>query len=308
MLSSSQRNPLNDLLHRPRPSRWSIFLRSPAVYLTHLLHLRRGTSPPLQAEQAVSAVCISDTHNSQPQLPYGDILIHAGDLTQSGSFKELQAALDWIKQQSHPHKIVVAGNHDLLLDTGCDDRPGGREASTERLSLSWGEIIYLRDSSTEVLCNNGRTLRVYGSPMFCEHGNWAFQYPRSRGREIWAGRVPESTDILVTHGPPRAHLDLLDLGCPGLLAEIWRIRPALHVFGHIHEGHGEEHLAFDDLQSKFELTVLAGGGFWNLICTMWAAVNAWLMRRQRAQTILVNSAHVGGLRDNERRPPVKVYI
>jgi 3',5'-cyclic AMP phosphodiesterase CpdA len=61
-------------------------------------------------------VCVSDTHNSQAALPDGDVLIHAGYLTQSGSMKELKATVDWLRAQPHPNKIVVAGNHDLCLD------------------------------------------------------------------------------------------------------------------------------------------------------------------------------------------------
>lgn len=42
----------------------------------------------------MNVVCGFDTHNSQSPLPDGDLLIHAGNLTQSGSLQELQAALD----------------------------------------------------------------------------------------------------------------------------------------------------------------------------------------------------------------------
>lgn len=256
----------------------------------------------------MSVVCVSDTHNSQPQLPHADILIHAGDLTQSGSFKEVQNALDWINRQPHPHKIVVAGNHDLLLDLTCDDRPGARHASEERAKLSWGDIVYLQDSSTEIVCGNNRKLRIYGSPMSCRHGNWAFQHSRSDGHKIWAGKVPQDTDILVTHGSPRAHLDLLNLGCPSLLAEIWRVKPRLHVFGHVHEGYGTENLDFSDVQSLFERTVICRGGIGNLICITWAAVTAWFAGPGKTQTILVNAAMVGGLRDNEKRMPIRIDL
>lgn len=34
-------------------------------------------------------VCISDTHNCTVKLPAGDVLIHAGDLTNQGSFSEV---------------------------------------------------------------------------------------------------------------------------------------------------------------------------------------------------------------------------
>lgn len=42
--------------------------------------------------------------------------MHAGDLSQYGTFNEIQAQLSWLSAQTHEHKIVVAGNHDLLLD------------------------------------------------------------------------------------------------------------------------------------------------------------------------------------------------
>lgn len=308
MFSSSRQNPLQDLLNRPRPSPMIIFWRSPVVYLASLLYARRQVTHHVNKENAVSVVCISDTHNSQPQLPYADILIHAGDLTQSGSFKELQTALDWIKGQPHPHKIVVAGNHDLLLDPTCDDRPGARRAAEERAQLSWGDIVYLQGSSADIVCGNNRKLRIYGSPMSSRHGNWAFQYPRSDGHNVWAGKVPRDTDILITHGPPRAHLDLLNLGCPELLAEIWRVKPRLHVFGHVHEGYGTENLDFNDSQRLFERTVISRGGLWILLCMTWAAVRAWFAGPGKTQTILVNAAMVGGLRDDERRMPIRIDL
>jgi predicted phosphodiesterase len=251
-------------------------------------------------------VCVSDTHNSQPALPDGDVLIHAGDLTQSGSLAELQAAVSWLRTQPHPVKIVVAGNHDLLLDASCDSRRGAGDAVAQRKAIDWGSIIYLENSEATITCPNGRRLRVYGSPRSPRHGNWAFQYPR--GEDVWAGAVPQGIDVLVTHGPPRAHLDLLRLGCRHLLRELWRVRPRLHVFGHVHEGAGTEWLQFDKLQDAYERTVLAGGGLWNLMRTLKEFIRALFCPTTEAKCLLVNPSIVGGLRDNERRRPVKVVI
>jgi Icc-related predicted phosphoesterase len=48
---------------------------------------------------------------------------------------------------------------------------------------------------------------------------------------------------LVTHGPPYGILDKTDGGKHGgsefLLKEVLRIKPKLHLFGHIHEGRGQ---------------------------------------------------------------------
>lgn len=249
-------------------------------------------------------ICISDTHNNQPKLPDGDVLIHAGDLSQSGSLKELQEQLSWLRSQMHPVKVVVAGNHDLLLDQNQDGN-GGRTAS-ERQQLDWGDIIYLQDSLTTVKCANGRSLRIYGSPYSPRHGNWAFQYPRDAN--IWKDRIPEKIDVLITHGPPKAHLDLLNLGCQHLLEELWRIRPMLHVFGHVHEGHGSEWLQFDALQAAFENTVIAGGGILNLINVVRGYLSALIRPAKEAQCALINPAIAGGLRDEERRRPIQINI
>lgn len=37
-------------------------------------------------------VCISDTHNRNVKLPKGDVLIHAGDITNLGTYEEVGPA------------------------------------------------------------------------------------------------------------------------------------------------------------------------------------------------------------------------
>jgi 3',5'-cyclic AMP phosphodiesterase CpdA len=54
-------------------------------------------------------VCISDTHNQTRNLPPGDVLIHAGDLTNQGSFSELRKTIDWLEKADFEIKVVVAG-------------------------------------------------------------------------------------------------------------------------------------------------------------------------------------------------------
>ncbi len=114
--------------------------------------------------------------------------------------------------------------------------------------------------------------------------------------------------MLVTHSPPRAHLDLLRLGCAHLLETLWRVRPRLHVFGHVHEGAGTEWLQFDERQAAYERTVLAGGGAGNLLRAVWAMARSFWRPPAEAKCLLVNAAVVGGLRDNERRRPIRVVI
>ncbi|KAL1840580.1 hypothetical protein VTJ49DRAFT_312 [Mycothermus thermophilus] len=307
-LSVTKSNGLDVLLHRRRPSPWEQFLERPCVFLARMLYTWRQRVPSQPLVEPVSVVCVSDTHNSQPKLPEGDILIHAGDLTQSGTLAELQAQLNWLRAQSHPIKIVVAGNHDMLLDPafGGRRRDGAGDAAAEREAIDWGDVIYLENEATTITCTNGRQLRVYGSPWSPRLGSWAFQYPR--GEDVWAGTVPRDVDILITHGPPKAHLDLQGIGCEHLLSELWRVRPRLHVFGHVHGGAGTEWLQFDALQAIYERTVRDRGGVRNLLCAVMEFVRSVFRPVVEAKCLLVNAAVVGGLREDERRRPIKVVI
>lgn len=59
-------------------------------------------------------VCVSDTHGYTPaesgfSLPSGDILIHAGDLSNRGTRSELERTFGWIEEADYEVKIVVAG-------------------------------------------------------------------------------------------------------------------------------------------------------------------------------------------------------
>ena len=177
-------------------------------------------------------VCISDTHlvheRTDYPVPDGDVLIHAGDATRRGDADEIERFVEWFAGLPHPHKIFVAGNHDFLFETD----PPTAEA------LLGPDIVYLRDSGVEL-----EGLRFWGSPWQPVFFNWAFNLPRGEPlREKWR-LIPQDTDVLITHGPPHLIGDRtargVDAGCVDLLDEVTnRIRPAAHVFGHIHEGYG----------------------------------------------------------------------
>src|SRR4051812_40226777 len=59
--------------------------------------------------QRTRIVCISDTHNKTLKLPKGDVLIHAGDLTNQGSLSELRKTLAWLEEADFEARVVVAG-------------------------------------------------------------------------------------------------------------------------------------------------------------------------------------------------------
>ncbi len=176
----------------------------------------------------INIVAISDTHSKHRALdvPPGEILVHAGDLTNMGSLEDVAEFNEWLGSLPHPHKIVIAGNHDFCFERDL-------EASEPLLT----NCIYLQDSAATVL-----GVRFWGSPWQPWFFNWAFNL--QRGEEIrrkW-DLIPDNTDVLITHGPPHGYGDRTrsgDLvGCQDLLEVVERIRPRLHVYGHIHEGYG----------------------------------------------------------------------
>jgi predicted phosphohydrolase len=179
-------------------------------------------------------VAISDTHGQHEQLdlPDGDLLIHSGDFCRWGVLDDVAEFMRWFAERPHRHKVMIAGNHDLAVE----------KLSADALALVPSNVVYLQDEGATIA-----GLRVWGSPWTPTFHDWAFMLPRGAPlREKWA-RIPEGLDILITHGPPYGHGDLAGhapgrprraVGCLELLAAVRRARPRLHVFGHIHEGHG----------------------------------------------------------------------
>ena len=90
---------------------------------------------------AVRIVAMADTHGYHDRLvvPDGDLLVHAGDITQRGSLDELAEFNDFLSRLPHRHKLVIAGNHDFCFQ----HQP---EAARELLTAA----TYLQDEAREV--------------------------------------------------------------------------------------------------------------------------------------------------------------
>lgn len=259
-LPTTRKMGLLQWLNLRRPSKWEAptlldhLLSSPlhftitCVYYLILLLRGKPFRPPSD-KTPIRVVCLSDTHDQiVHNVPDGDLLIHAGDLTNSGSADDIQKQVDWLASLPHRHKVVIAGNHDSWCDVTARLAQDKREAKR----VDFRGLCYLQDGSVTLDFHNGRKLNVYGAADIpaCGGSDFAFQYPADKSP--WRGRIPIETDILVTHTPPRFHRDL-GLGCSGLLEELWRVKPRLHVFGHIHCGRGQESLYFDECQRAYEM-------------------------------------------------------
>lgn len=182
----------------------------------------------------MKVVCISDTHNRHRELdmPEGDILVHAGDFTHSGSKAEVQDFLDWLDDLEvvYDYILVVPGNHDRCL------------VSKSQSNVDWfwehaGATLLIDQSDREG--TNGHN--IYGSPYTPVWGKEpAFMKKRVRLNKTWA-KIPASTDLLITHGPPKGILDTVErgetVGCKSLYNHVLRVKPKLHIFGHVHDNY-----------------------------------------------------------------------
>ncbi|TVY26371.1 putative rhamnogalacturonate lyase C, partial [Lachnellula hyalina] len=220
------------------------------------------TNPP--ALRKTRFVCISDTHNAAPggafQLPKGDVLLHCGDMTNQGSEKELQRTLKWIEEADFEAKIVVAGNHDITLDTDFYNQYGSRFHNQEpqdptkciQLLQQCPSIIWLKHEAAIINLSSPTgpqtTFKIFGSPYSPAKDMWAFGYSAEEADNLW-DRIPLDSDIVITHTPPKYHCDERKdwraAGCDGLRNALWRVRPKLAVCGHVHEGRGSEIVQWD---------------------------------------------------------------
>lgn len=175
-------------------------------------------------------IVIADTHGYHDDLvvPDGDVLVHCGDYSAQGTFRDLVAFNYWLGKQSHQYKIVISGNHDQYAGIV------GTETTKEFLP----NAIYLENQGAYI---EGKTF--WGSPFTPKFGFWSFM--KNRGDDIsrvWQ-MIPQEVDMLITHGPPQgigdSNVNHELCGCYDLRQAVQRRKVRHHVFGHIHEGYGD---------------------------------------------------------------------
>lgn len=173
-------------------------------------------------------VVLSDTHfmHEKIAIPEADVLVHCGDSLGHGTLEELDQLDQFLGTLPHAHKLLIAGNHDWCFE---------REPEAARALVR--NAIYLEDEGVEL----GGT-KFYGSPWQPWFFNWAFNLKRGKPlHDVWA-KIPEDTEVLITHGPPHGVLDRTTqgevAGCEELLNRVRVVKPRFHLFGHIHEGYG----------------------------------------------------------------------
>ncbi|KLU90381.1 hypothetical protein MAPG_09343 [Magnaporthiopsis poae ATCC 64411] len=217
-------------------------------------------------------------------LPPADVVLHCGDLTQVGGLFNYRRALESLASCPAELKLVIPGNHDLSLDANwwaanLDPEEDGPDEAEEpqRARAIFHEDKYvnrgvrlLDEGRHTITLRDGRSFTLYASPFTPGFNNHAFAYARNGAGTRFddgadgpgSSRIPDDVDVIMTHGPPRPpktsrmaygnyalDCDINDkpirhLGCEKLWTAMERVRPKMHCFGHIHEGHGAQRATF----------------------------------------------------------------
>jgi len=129
------------------------------------LDINKYTVPPEEKpDSAVRLVILSDTHGKASDvkdLPKGDILVFCGDFSLKGTLDELKTFVNDFLRTNLPkfqHVILIAGNHDEMLDPESTDQITN-DKSMEILSSLGEKCIYLEDESVTLM-----GIKFFGSP------------------------------------------------------------------------------------------------------------------------------------------------
>lgn len=178
-------------------------------------------------------VAISDLHGYLPSaVPDADLVLIAGDVCPDAAGPGDQA--HWLRYRFAPWaqrlragaKVMCWGNHDFVGHM-LRHYPGSLpvEVVTDRKVSVLGLTIYATPWTRTV------------------PGVWAFDVELDQLATYMAA-IPSGIDILMTHGPPYGVLDRVvsghRVGSKALADAVARVKPKLHVFGHIHEARGQE--------------------------------------------------------------------
>jgi len=191
----------------------------------------------------LKVVAISDVHCkwNKLKIPECDILISVGDYSFQGEKHVVRDYHHWLNEQDAGYIISIQGNHEKWVEKNFAE---AKQIAEEECP----GVHFMVEGLVEI-----EGIKIWGSAITPWFHNWA--YNRYRGEDIlrhWS-QIPEGIDILATHGPVYGILDEVlspcgdpydpprNVGCEMLLQEIKRVKPAIHLCGHIHSGYGQVH-------------------------------------------------------------------
>ncbi|KAL9087170.1 MAG: hypothetical protein Q9165_006821 [Trypethelium subeluteriae] len=233
-----------------------------------------GVSTVVPIQKSVRFLVLSDTHDM--------VLNNVPDAD------ALQESLTFLLSINAELRLVIAGNHDTLLDQSYVQGHGEESSSHEEAVKIMNEtpgITYLSEGTHTFTLTNGASFNIYASPFTPSQYNpkyslHAYQYASSEDRynpvagsngkaitPAYAANVssptsiiPHGIDIMMTHGPPKYILDQpgdnSSAGCEHLRRAVCRTKPLMHCFGHIHSSYGAQRVVWRCSATKDELEEL----------------------------------------------------
>ncbi|RDW70592.1 metallophosphatase domain-containing protein [Aspergillus mulundensis] len=195
--------------------------------------------------------------------------------------EEYYNRVGWLR---HRYRDSKGRDHLAALPTSPTGAPDNDEGSGKLEAPSAIKALYTNSDAvscgirymeeevrTFTVPSTGAKFTVYASPYSPEFCAWAFAYPRTEDRynPSAASKTPipdyPGIDIVLTHGPPKGILDQVvgsgeSVGCEHLYRAVRRAKPALHVFGHIHEGYGARRVEWEASDSDPSPENHVGGG------------------------------------------------
>lgn len=178
-------------------------------------------------------IYISDIHGNLEaidKLPEADLLLVGGDFVTLGSEQDVRNAIACIEKK-YPGFLAVSGNMD---PKNADD-----------ILLDTGHLVSIRqEEGDEVSSQSAMGLRIFGfsggnrSPF-----NSPNEWDEDEAAPYFAKLAEGKVDILLTHAPAfDSGADKISNGASvgsKILAEtVARVKPMLHLCGHIHEAAG----------------------------------------------------------------------
>jgi len=194
----------------------------------------------IRTTDKIKIIHISDTHSQYPDInEYADILIHTGDFSIGGHPGEYEVFNNWLANLKIPHKVVILGNHDL--EYYKDDGTIGKDFLTNAIVLNTEGITL-------------ENIKIFGV-QWNKINTWNFMSSIDHENSHLGGwnKIPENTDIVLTHQPPHGILDdaIHHWGSFDTFQSIKRIKPKYHLFGHIHQAYGKLEIEIDGSIVKF---------------------------------------------------------
>ena len=174
-------------------------------------------------------------------------------MTNTGKAAEISSFVQWFASHPHPHKVMIAGNHDVTLDEpfyarkwsrfhsercnhlSQEDSPDGFvPPPASARTLFYGNnlgIIALENSGTSI-----RGLNVWGSPFSPEFCSWSHSVERGAAAAALWQQIPSGTHVLLTHGPPVGYGDVVNERRTGDVSAA-TFQPCSPAKGFIYLGH-----------------------------------------------------------------------